>query len=285
MAKLPEPDRSMIAETQAGSSGPGKMGGFIPSLRAAFRYLAAERPETKGQKVACVGFCMGGGLSALLACEEPELAGAAVFYGSAPAPEKVAAIRCPVIAFYGGEDQRVNAGIPVFEEAHATSGVKASSTTSTTARTTPSSTTSARYDVRAARDSFARLLALLRRSTCRAEADRDRVVPRMPRHGQAGGAALQPRAAATATTWARTPALGREGTRDAWPCPRSSSSATSRKRLEASPGPSTHFEWHGGEPTLLGLDYFKSIVAHRAQAPSPGRKRASRTASRPTACS
>jgi uncharacterized protein len=32
------------------------------------------------------------------------------------------------------------------------------------------------------------------------------------------------------------------------------------QRLEASAGPDTHFEWHGGEPTLLGLDYFKSIA-------------------------
>ena len=78
MAKIPEPDRSRIAETQAGINGIlGGMASFVPSLRAAFRYLVGERPETKGQKVACVGFCMGGGPSALLACEEPELAGAA----------------------------------------------------------------------------------------------------------------------------------------------------------------------------------------------------------------
>jgi len=31
------------------------------------------------------------------------------------------------------------------------------------------------------------------------------------------------------------------------------------QRFEASPGPNTHFEWHGGEPTLLGVEYFKSI--------------------------
>jgi uncharacterized protein len=31
-------------------------------------------------------------------------------------------------------------------------------------------------------------------------------------------------------------------------------------RFEASPGPATHFEWHGGEPTLLGLDYFRTIT-------------------------
>jgi uncharacterized protein len=44
-----------------------------------------------------------------------------------------------------------------------------------------------------------------------------------------------------------------------------------RQRLEASPGPVTHFEWHGGEPTLLGLDYFQTIVRlQRAHCP-PGR--------------
>ena len=42
-----------------------------------------------------------------------------------------------------------------------------------------------------------------------------------------------------------------------------------RQRLEASPGPVTAFEWHGGEPTLLGLAYFRRIVElqrrHRPQ--------------------
>ncbi|MGA2975662.1 MAG: anaerobic sulfatase maturase [Spirochaetia bacterium] len=32
------------------------------------------------------------------------------------------------------------------------------------------------------------------------------------------------------------------------------------QRIEASPGPTTHFEWHGGEPTILGLEYFRSIA-------------------------
>ena len=31
------------------------------------------------------------------------------------------------------------------------------------------------------------------------------------------------------------------------------------QRFEASPGPNTHFEWHGGEPTLLGVEYFRKI--------------------------
>jgi uncharacterized protein len=32
------------------------------------------------------------------------------------------------------------------------------------------------------------------------------------------------------------------------------------QRLQASRAPVVHFEWHGGEPTLLGLDYFRTIV-------------------------
>ncbi|MEW6185709.1 MAG: anaerobic sulfatase maturase [Thermodesulfobacteriota bacterium] len=34
-----------------------------------------------------------------------------------------------------------------------------------------------------------------------------------------------------------------------------------RQHIEAHPGPSVNFSWHGGEPTLLGLEYFKKIVA------------------------
>ena len=43
------------------------------------------------------------------------------------------------------------------------------------------------------------------------------------------------------------------------------------QRLQASPGPTTHFEWHGGEPTLLGLDYFRFIVRIQKENCPPGR--------------
>lgn len=44
------------------------------------------------------------------------------------------------------------------------------------------------------------------------------------------------------------------------------------QRLQASPGPSTHFEWHGGEPTILGLDYFRRIVRMQKDHRPPGRR-------------
>jgi uncharacterized protein len=33
------------------------------------------------------------------------------------------------------------------------------------------------------------------------------------------------------------------------------------QHISASPGSVTHFTWHGGEPTLLGLDYFRKIMS------------------------
>jgi uncharacterized protein len=44
------------------------------------------------------------------------------------------------------------------------------------------------------------------------------------------------------------------------------------QRLEASPGPVTHFEWHGGEPTLLGVGYFKTVVRVQRRLRPRGRK-------------
>ena len=93
MARLPEPERSphqgdlradvrlRVARPPAGHGARASQGGALPQVRA---------PETKGQPVGCVGFCMGGGLSALLACEEPELSAAAIYYGSTPPAEKIA---------------------------------------------------------------------------------------------------------------------------------------------------------------------------------------------------
>jgi uncharacterized protein len=43
------------------------------------------------------------------------------------------------------------------------------------------------------------------------------------------------------------------------------------QRLRSSRESVVHFEWHGGEPTLLGLDYFRSIVRMQRVHLPPGR--------------
>ncbi len=37
------------------------------------------------------------------------------------------------------------------------------------------------------------------------------------------------------------------------------------QHIAAAPGDHVHFEWHGGEPTVLGLDYFRTIVRLQRQ--------------------
>ena len=44
------------------------------------------------------------------------------------------------------------------------------------------------------------------------------------------------------------------------------------QHIEAFPGPVIRFSWHGGEPTLLGLDYFRKIVALQRRHQPPDRR-------------
>lgn len=162
--RLPEAERLRITETFTAMFSfvtPGKMEGLVAPLRSAVRHLRTGMDETKGQPVGCIGFCMGGGLSALLACEEEELSCAAVYYGNTPAPEKLANVKCPVIAFYGANDQRVNAGIPAFQEGMKKAGQSYEHFVYQGASHAFFNDDAQSYNAAAARDSFARLLDFL----------------------------------------------------------------------------------------------------------------------------
>jgi len=60
---------------------------------------------------ASIGYCWGGSTSFRYATAQPHLAGAVVFYGSAPDSAALASIRAPVLGLYGGDDARVTATI------------------------------------------------------------------------------------------------------------------------------------------------------------------------------
>ncbi len=68
-------------------------------------------------KVGAVGFCWGGGVIGRLAVAEPTLDAGVVYYGQQPPAEEVAKIQAPLLLNYAGVDERINAGIPAFEEA------------------------------------------------------------------------------------------------------------------------------------------------------------------------
>jgi uncharacterized protein len=44
------------------------------------------------------------------------------------------------------------------------------------------------------------------------------------------------------------------------------------QHIDASPEPVINFSWHGGEPTLLGVDYFRNIVALQRRHQPPNRR-------------
>ena len=88
--------------------------------RSAIDWLKAQ-PDSNG-KVGIVGFCWGGGVVGRVAVAAPELNAGVVFYGQAPAAEGVAGIKAPLLLNYAGLDERINAGIPAFEEALKSAG-------------------------------------------------------------------------------------------------------------------------------------------------------------------
>jgi carboxymethylenebutenolidase len=87
----------------------------IKNFVAAVQYLKTD-PQSTG-KVACMGFCWGGGVTNQVAVNAPDLSAAVPFYGAQPAPEDVPKVKASMLIHYAGNDQRINAGIPVFEEA------------------------------------------------------------------------------------------------------------------------------------------------------------------------
>jgi carboxymethylenebutenolidase len=81
----------------------------VADLNAAADY-ARTLPAANG-KFAVAGFCWGGTQTWRFALARPDLALANVFYGSPPADADYTQITAPVLGYYGGNDERVNATI------------------------------------------------------------------------------------------------------------------------------------------------------------------------------
>ena len=167
ISKLPDTQRRRVDETMDALFAPLAAGAVqgeqqVKPALAATRFLHQACPMTLGQKVASVGFCVGGALSALLACHDPQLAGAVIFYGSSPPAELAKRIRCPVRGFYGSLDQRISDGVAPFAETLKDAGTSFEYQVYQGAMHGFFNDTRPAYDVRAARDSFARLLEFLR---------------------------------------------------------------------------------------------------------------------------
>jgi carboxymethylenebutenolidase len=86
-----------------------------------FNYVKT-RKDCNGA-LGCVGFCWGGGLVNELAVNMPDLKAAVAFYGRQPDAADVPNIKAAVQLHYGALDERINAGIPAYEEALKKAGI------------------------------------------------------------------------------------------------------------------------------------------------------------------
>ena len=77
----------------------------------------AEEMQAGNGKTVSIGFCWGGMQSFRFVTYNKRLKAAMVFYGSSPeSADEIAKISAPVYGFYGGNDARINAGIPATEK-------------------------------------------------------------------------------------------------------------------------------------------------------------------------
>lgn len=158
LGKLPEGEGEKIQETFGALFGGLDLANYREQLTATSAFLRNEYEPSQGKSIGSIGFCMGGGLSALLAGTDENLAGAVIFYGQSPKREVVEGINCPVLGFYGGLDEHITSKIPELDETMKEFGKTFEFRVYEGAEHAFFNDTRSSYNVDAARDAFARVL-------------------------------------------------------------------------------------------------------------------------------
>jgi len=115
-------------------------------------------------KLGAVGFCYGGGVVNMLATRVPELGAGVPFYGVAPAADKVAGIKAALLLVYADNDERVNGTFPAYEAGLKAAGVKFEAVKYPGTQHGFNNDTTPRYDEAAAKQAWARTIALFNRT-------------------------------------------------------------------------------------------------------------------------
>ncbi|TNJ56922.1 dienelactone hydrolase family protein [Paenibacillus hemerocallicola] len=140
----------------------GRFPAFVGQAAAAAAFLRETYEPSRGQGVASVGFCLGGGLSAALAANDEQLRGAIIYYGSLPAGIPIEPIRAPLLGFYGENDKRITDAVPDFSASLKAAGKSFEYHVYPDAPHAFFNDTRPSYHVSSARDAFVRTLDFLR---------------------------------------------------------------------------------------------------------------------------
>ena len=125
--------------------------------------VAQALPGGNG-RLGAVGFCWGGGMVNVLAERLPTLGAGVPFYGPAPARDKVAGIKAPLMLFFASNDDRINAGWPPYEAALKAAGARYEAFKYPGTEHGFNNDTTPRYDATAAQQAWQRTVAFFNRS-------------------------------------------------------------------------------------------------------------------------
>lgn len=115
-------DRAKVAETLAKKGADPKLMEVASVLyNQSFRdelldraVAEVDRARKKYERVATLGFCIGGGLAMKAATQSGKMRSTVSFYGEPPAPQSVPKIKAPVLALHAMQDEIINQKVPGF---------------------------------------------------------------------------------------------------------------------------------------------------------------------------
>lgn len=148
-----------MREAMSGMRAPDYSDWAVGALRAVVDWLDAE-PDVD-ERIAVTGFCFGGTYSFLLAASDDRIRAAVPFYGTAPDPQRIARIHCPVLALYGEKDPALIDALPGVRQAMADADVPFEAVVYPGAQHAFFNDTGARYSPAHAAEAWARTLAFL----------------------------------------------------------------------------------------------------------------------------
>ena len=110
-----------LRDAFAGTRSPEFAEKSLAALRTVVDYLEVQ-PGVEG-RIAVTGFCFGGSWAFNLAVADDRIRASIPWYGAAPDPDRLESIGCPVLAIYGGLDERLISGLHDLSAAMDAAGV------------------------------------------------------------------------------------------------------------------------------------------------------------------